>query len=160
MASDELRNRDGFPGKTGDCNGIVLVHDGPAYEARAARLLSWYDAATSVAPHEERCPCSAVTGMPDPRCSRCLGRGRYLAMSNPDAKFTSAALVATWPHWPVAELAELVAGQCEVLVTPDGEWHERGRQSRAEWLAEAFYLLADHAHFAALGYRFALVSGT
>lgn len=133
--------------------GIVLVHGGPGCEGEAARLLSWYDGGAGIAPREVPCACRRGGGPPDPDCPRCGGSGRCTVMENPDAKFGSARLVGAWSEWSPRALADF-AGRCAAIVTPDGEWHERGRLNGEEWRARALDLLVDHAHFAALAYEF------
>lgn len=134
--------------------GLVLVHSGPDGAGEAARLLSWYDARARIAPREVPCSCRREDGHADPRCPHCGGSGHRTVMKNPDAKFASARPVGRWQDWSLSELADLAAGRCRVIVTPDGEWHERGHMSGEEWRAQARDLLADHAHFAAIAYEF------
>lgn len=111
--------------------GIVLVRPGATCEAAARRLLSWYDAATPMAPRP--------------------AAGGGVELYNPEAKFTAWRLVSAESEWSVSELSEFAATHCTVIVTPDGEWHERGVQTTVDaWREEAQELLADHDHFAAL----------
>lgn len=158
MSIGGLSGPGGLSASAGACNGIVLVHRGPDSGARAGRLLSWYDAGARVAPHEEKCACIDSAGRPLPTCPRCRGTGRWLALDNPDAKFTSARLVVEWPEWDVSALAQFAAAKCLAIVTPDGEWHDRAALGARDWSDQVLYLLGDHAHFAALGYRFLLIA--
>jgi hypothetical protein len=77
--------------------------------------------------------------------------GGGVELYNPEAKFTAWRLVSAQSEWSVSELSEFAAMQCAVIITPDGEWHERGSQATVDaWREEARELLADHDHFAAL----------
>lgn len=115
--------------------GVVLVRADGAAAATAQRLLSWYDAATPLAPR--------------------LSAAGQTELYNPDAKFASARLQAEHQQWSVRALAGFAATHCTVIVTPDGEWHARkGSETPAEWHERLTELLADHYHFAALVYEF------
>ncbi len=80
------------------------------------------------------------------RCEACLGQGR---------KLLSATLWATFDGDVVA-VRKLGAVQARVIMTPDGEWHARGRRTDQSWASKMHELLREHHECTAVGVDFHL----
>lgn len=122
---------------------------------------------------------------PDPECGECHGKGTYRSTSNPMAKWDWWSFGGRWDgdvrkdprrsengynfgaqhrtrepnQIAVADMAEPVVPYA--MVTPDGEWHARGKMGwfaissgempKDEWTAEAQRLYEQHPDCLAVG---------
>ncbi len=85
----------------------------------------------------------------DPDCEDCQGTGTRMTTSNPDSQWDWWTIGGRWEGWlsqtnsaPVTELLQDDDKIPFALVTPDGQWHQRGEMG---WFGMAFDEKADDA---------------
>lgn len=97
---------------------------------------------------------------PAPTCTACSGKGIHYSTYNPKSKWDWFAIGGRWDGSlngeNVAKVSEVIAQKWYpfAIVTPDGEWHERGEMGwfglamneklNSEWNAEVDTILAKY----------------
>ncbi len=122
-----------------------------AYEATAARI-------------EQSHP---LYQKPDPDCKYCQGTGTCLTTYNPDSQWDWWVIGGRWDGWlnskniaPATTLLENTDKIPFAVVTPDGQWHQKGEmgwfgiandeKADKTWAKEVHSLLQTHSDFLAV----------
>ena len=105
-------------------------------------------------------------GMPKPDCEECHGTGRTMTTYNPKSKWDWWVIGGRWHGYfdgkDVAWVRDTDPEQCPfAIVTPDGEWHEKGEmgwfgvvseeKSGEEWRATRDAIYAECLHHVVVG---------
>ena len=155
---------------------MVVVPPGVDRDAHIERVLAPYDEGRAVEPYDAECSCRGR----EADCEECHGSGTYISTYNPESKWDWYVVGGRWtgvlgdidPRRNHANRgrggrdlgneisvgamlaldAETFAKRCGFgVLTPDGEWHERGAMGwfgsvdgdagDAEWIAQVRRLL-------------------
>lgn len=137
---------------------IPAETDPAAIEDTVGRPLAPYDENTRVEPYPEPCSC-ARAGTPDAACEDCAGTGTAQSTYNPLSKWDWWEIGGRWSGAingsDVAPVRTLPEGYSTfALVTPEGEWFQRGRmgwwamvsdaKEPDRWAAEFTEILSSH----------------
>jgi hypothetical protein len=116
---------------------VLIPSDTEDVEAEVIKLLAPYDENLEVEPRKEPCWCMQQSFIPINECEDCRGTGQSTTTRNPKSKWDWWTEGGRWDDWAdgrvVVPVSEAAGRQTPfAIVTPDGEWRERGEMG---WFA-------------------------